>query len=160
MIQRGNPVLHETCTKVSDFASVQTVIQDLVDTIEYLKITHSFTRGIGLAAPQIGETARISVVENSHKKRYVLINPRIIEHSNEKKEIKEGCISFLAYRAHVPRYPYVKVEAHDQNGEKYVLEATDAFAMLLQHEIDHLDGILYTDYLPHGEADLYRANEA
>ncbi len=155
IVQKGSEILRTKCREVIDFSEAKVVVNDLVSAIKYLKTTYDFNRGIGLAAPQIGITQRISVVEYDGK-RYILINPKIIETSKDKKPIKEGCISFFKYRAFVPRYTYVRVEARDLDGEKYIVEGNDDFAMLLQHEIDHLDGILYIDHLENGEADLIR----
>lgn len=155
VIQKGSSVLQTKCSPVTDFQKVKTIITDLNDTIDYLKTTYSYPRGIGLAAPQIGETVRITIAEEKNGKRYVLINPEIIEHSETKTPIREGCISFLEYRGMVPRYEYVKVKALDQEGKEYTVEGYDNFAMLLQHELDHLDGILYFDHLPNKEKDLF-----
>ncbi len=87
-------------------------------------------------------------------KRHVLINPRIIFHSEDMILIREGCLSFFEYRGEVPRYRAVTVMALDKQGAQYELCAEDEFSSLLQHEIDHLDGILYIDRLPEGEKSL------
>ncbi|MFA7654170.1 MAG: peptide deformylase [Candidatus Magasanikbacteria bacterium] len=155
VLPKDSPILKRSCATVVNFEKIKPVIQDIIDTIEYSKTIHKFTRGIGLAAPQIGESLKISVVENTHGQRYTLINPEIIEKSKTRKPIREGCISFLEYRALVPRYDYVKIQATDENGKSFTLEGFDDFAMLLQHEIDHLNGILYFDHLPNGEKDLF-----
>lgn len=155
VIKKNSKILRTLCTPVQDFTKAKAIIADLNDTIKYLKTTYSYPRGIGLAAPQIGSSMRISIAEDSDGKRYILINPEIIERSDKKVPIREGCISFLEYRGMVPRYEYVRVKAFDQDGKAYTVEARDAFAMLLQHELDHLDGILYTDYLKNKEKDLF-----
>ena len=155
VIQRELEILHTPCSPVKDFHSSKSIIKDLKDTIVYLKTQHSFNRGIGLAAPQIGETLRISVAEYDGK-QYLLINPTIVDKSEGKTPIREGCISFLEYRAMVPRYDYVRVKAYDENGEEYFVEGHGNFAMLLQHELDHLDGVLYVDHLSNGEKDLFK----
>ncbi|MBI4452258.1 peptide deformylase [Candidatus Woesearchaeota archaeon] len=154
VIKKGSPILRKKNVPVTNFAEIQTIIEDLNDTIDYLKTTHEYKRGIGLAAPQIGKNVQITVAESAQGKRYVLINPKIVETSNVKKPIKEGCISFLQYRAFVNRYDWVKVQAYNEKGEEYTVEGKDNFAMLLQHEIDHLNGILYFDHLPNKEMDL------
>lgn len=158
VVKKGSPLLRTKCSPVTDFSAVQKIIDDLIDTIEYLKTTHEFKRGIGLSAPQIGETLRVSVAEYRGRK-YVLVNPEIIEHSESKKPIKEGCISFLEYRAFVERYVHVKVKAFDRKGKEFTVEGKGDFAMLLQHEIDHLNGVLYFDHLPNGEKDLIPVEE-
>ena len=87
-----------------------------------------------------------------------MINPEIVETSHEKKPIWEGCISFFEYRANVPRYTYVKVRAFGRDGKEFYIEGHDDFAMLLQHELDHLDGILYVDRLKNKERDLVQSS--
>lgn len=158
VIQKGAEILRVKCLPVVDFQSSQQIVQDLSETIDYFKTTYPVRRGVGLAAPQIGEAVRISVAENVNGERFVLINPEIVAHSKTKKPIREGCISFLTYRGMVPRYERVKVKAFDQDGKEYTVEGEGDFAMLLQHEIDHLDGILMFDHLPNKEADLFPAN--
>lgn len=155
ILQKGAEILRIRCTPVTDFEAAQKVVRDLWDTVEYFKTTYTVTRGVGLAAPQIGESVRISVLEKISGERYVLINPEIVDHSESKTPIREGCLSFLEYRGMVPRYEWVKVKAFNQDGKEYEIEAEGDFAMLLQHEIDHLDGVLMFDHLPNGEADLF-----
>ena len=159
IVKKGSETLRQKCSTIDDFGKIQGVIDDLIDTIEHLKTTYNFSRGIGLAAPQIGETYRISVAEYDGK-RYVLINPKIVEKSETTRPIREGCISFFEYRAMVPRYEKVRVKAFDRDGREYFVEGEGDFAMLLQHEIDHLDGILYVDHLPNKENDLVLSDEA
>lgn len=159
VIQKGSDLLRKKCTPVTDFKNAKNIINDLNDTIDYLKTTYAYSRGIGLAAPQIGNTVRITITEEKNGTRYVLINPEIIETSKEKKPIREGCISFLKFRGMVPRYDYVKVKAYDENGKQYIVEGNGDFAMLLQHELDHLDGILYINHLPNKEKDLFTVDQ-
>lgn len=156
VLQKGGAILLASSAQVVDFDAIRVIYQDLCDTIEYLITTHDFTRGIGLAAPQLGVSSRISVARYADSE-YVLINPEIKEHSVEKRPIREGCISFFTQRGNVPRYTYVKVKAQNLDGLWYELEVRDDFSMLLQHEIDHLNGILYTEHLPNGDGDLYLA---
>ncbi|MBI4163663.1 MAG: peptide deformylase [Candidatus Aenigmarchaeota archaeon] len=158
VVQKGSDILRQRCNPVTNFLSIQGVIDDLIETIAHLKTTYGFSRGIGLAAPQIGELVRISVAEYKGQ-QYVLINPEIVERSEDKQPIREGCISFFQYRAKVPRNTKVKVRAFDRQGEEYFIEGEGDFAMLLQHELDHLDGVLYIDHLPNGENDMYLSNE-
>ena len=153
VLQKESNVLRMKCERVVNFDVVQRVIDNLLDTIVNLKTIYEFKRGIGLSAPQIGEVVRISVAEFDNN-TYILVNPEIIETANVKKPVWEGCISFFEYRAYVPRYDYAKIKAFDRNGNEYIVEGHGDYAMLLQHELDHLDGILYFDYLPNGEADL------
>lgn len=156
VIQKGSEILRAKCLPVEDFQAIQPIVQDLLDTIDHLKTMYVFNRGIGLAEPQIGESIRLTVAEKYEGKRYVLVNPIIVEKSGEQRPIREGCISFFDYRGLVPRFEYVKVKSFDQNGQEYFVEGSGNFAMLLQHELDHLDGVLCFDYLPNGEADLFK----
>ncbi len=155
VIQKGAEILRVPCEPVVDFSVARPIVQDLVDTIDYLKTTYPFGRGIGLAAPQIGHPLRISVAENAIGDRYILINPKIVESSGTKKPIREGCISFLEFRGMVSRHEWVRVQASDLEGKQYEVKADGDFAILLEHELDHLDGVLYTDHLSNGEKDLF-----
>lgn len=155
IIRKGAEILRVRSAPVTDFGAARKIVGDLWDTIEKFKTTYPVTRGVGLAAPQIGEPIRMSVLEKANGERYVLINPEIIDHSVKKIPIREGCLSFMEYRGMIPRYERIKVKAFDQNGKAYEIEGEGDFAMLLQHEIDHLDGILMFDHLPNGEIDLF-----
>lgn len=157
IIQKGSILLRTKSEPVIDFKAIQQVIDDLLDTINHLKTTHEFKRGVGLSAVQIGQSVRVSVVEIEGK-IHCLINPQILKTSDKKISIREGCISFFEYRAQVPRFDYVKVKAFNREGLEYFLEVKGDSAMLLQHEIDHMDGILYVDHLIGKENDLILNN--
>ncbi len=105
-------------------------------------------RGIGLAAPQVGESVRVIIVDLSGPEKredlMVLVNPEITEKQGE-CDSEEGCLSVLAYKSSVKRAEKVKVRAMDLEGSKVILDADELFATCLQHEIDHLDGILFID---------------
>lgn len=130
------------------------MVAQLSNTLTGLHKLYNFTRGSGVSAPQIGYLSRISVVEYDGI-RHVLINPEIIEHSPDKILIREGCLSFFDYRGNVARFQSVGVKALDEKGISWTINASGNFAMLLQHEIDHLDGILFVDRLPGKDDDLY-----
>ncbi len=108
-------------------------------------------KGIGLAAPQIGVSKQVTVIDTSQgtnmKDLYVLINPIIVEKKGEVL-LDEGCLSLPGFRAQVKRAVEVKVEALNLKGQKYTIEATGLLAQALQHELDHLNGILFIDHLP------------
>jgi len=103
--------------------------------------------GVGLAAPQVGILKRVIVIDNRDEengKRFYMINPEIIE--KEGVEVgMEGCLSVPGKQGTVERAKDIKVRYNDLSGEEKILEAEDFLARILQHEIDHLDGILYTD---------------
>lgn len=151
VVKRGDPLLYAICSPVTDVATVQHVITDLWDTLQVIQGLYDFTRGSGIAAPQIGVSVQISVVQFGAS-RYVLINPSIIAHSSELMVVREGCLSFFDYRGMVERYAAVTIEAMDAAGVRYTIEADGDFASLLQHEIGHLQGELYESHLAPGAA--------
>jgi peptide deformylase len=104
--------------------------------------------GIGLAATQVDIHQRIIVIDVSENRdeRLVLINPELLEKSGE-TGIEEGCLSIPEQRAFVPRAEWVKVRAQDRDGKSFELETDGLLAICIQHEIDHLDGKLFIDYL-------------
>jgi peptide deformylase len=159
ILQKGSEMLTKKCRSVEDFSAITEIIRDMRDTIAHIKTTYDFTRGIGLAAPQIGELIRITIIEYGGEE-YVLVNPEIIKTSEEKHDVWEGCLSFFEYRAYVPRFKEISVTAYDETGKEYSLDAKGDFAASLQHEIDHLDGILYVNRLPNGEKDLVLSSKA
>ncbi len=100
--------------------------------------------GIGLAAPQIGESKRI-IIAGTEEEAVTLLNPEIKEKGKEKIVTKEGCLSLPGIWLDVARPRYIKVKALDESGREFEAEAEDIFAVVLQHEIDHLDGKLFID---------------
>ncbi|MGL4973196.1 MAG: peptide deformylase [Culicoidibacterales bacterium] len=110
--------------------------------------------GVGLAAPQLGHLIRMLAVhtidENEKEHSFVLVNPKIISHSEEKTYLRdgEGCLS-VNYDVDgiTPRYSRITVEAFDLDGNQLTLRFRDFMAIVLQHEIDHLDGILFYDHI-------------
>jgi peptide deformylase len=114
-------------------------------------------QGIGLAAPQTSISKRITVIDVSFKKnpkdRIVLINPEIVERTGKQVE-EEGCLSLPEIREKVNRAAKVKVRAQNENGEWFELEGEELLARAIQHEIDHLDGVLFIDRLSRLKRDL------
>jgi peptide deformylase len=142
--------LQQICSQIVDFKATASVIRDLRDTIGHIETLYDFTRGSGIAAPQIGESLAVNVLAFEGKE-YVICNPRIVAHSDEMIEVSEGCLSFFDVRGKVPRWASIKVEAENEHGVTYIIEADNPnFVSLLQHEIDHLAGRLYVDRLPAG----------
>lgn len=106
--------------------------------------------GIGLAAPQVGESLRLAVVDlmpDQKPEPIVLINPLVVAASQEQATREEGCLSLPGQYADVTRPASVRVRYLDENGARQELDADGLLAACLQHEIDHLDGILFTDHL-------------
>jgi peptide deformylase len=131
-------ILEQTCKPVIKFdKKLAKILDNMYDTmIEY--------DGVGLAAPQIGLDARIAIVDIDDELGTIeMINPVILETSGEQTG-PEGCLSFPGLFGEVTRPNFVKIEAFDRKGRKYTLEAEEFLARAIQHEIDHLDGILFT----------------
>ncbi len=126
--------------KVVD-AKIQQIVDDMFETM-YAE------EGIGLAATQVDIHQRIIVIDVSENRdeRLVLINPELLEKSGE-TGIEEGCLSIPDQRALVPRAEKVKIRALDREGKSFELEAVDLLAICIQHEMDHLVGKLFVDYL-------------
>jgi len=134
----GSPVLRqpsEHVAKVDD--QVRAFVADLFETMD-------FSKGVGLAANQVGVAKRIAVVGIGEGERYALINPVIVEREGSVKE-EEGCLSIPDIYGDVERSARVVVEALDERGTRRRIEGTALLARALQHEIDHLDGILFID---------------
>ena len=122
-------------------ASLQTFIDDMFETMYHAP-------GVGLAATQVGVAKRVAVIDISAEKDQplVLINPEIIE-SRDHKIFEEGCLSVPQHFDRLSRANWVKMRAMDRHGKEYTLEAEGMLAECIQHEIDHLNGKLYIDYL-------------
>lgn len=127
---------------------VEEVTPELQETVDNMIETMYAEEGVGLAAPQVGILKRIVVIDvsDTRDEPRVLINPEIIEKQGE-DGIEEGCLSVPEIRAYVPRAAHIKVKALDRDGAEYEFEADDLLAICVQHEIDHLDGKLFIDYL-------------
>ena len=136
----GDPVLREMCRDVDAVDDdVSALVDDLLETM-YAE------DGIGLAAPQIGVPMRVFVydVRDDEIEPGVLVNPRIVEATGKQKEV-EGCLSIPGLDEVVERSGQVVVEGLDRDGEPVRIEATGLLSRCLQHEIDHLDGVLFID---------------
>ncbi|HDU8346187.1 TPA: peptide deformylase [Proteus mirabilis] len=122
-------------------AEIQKIVDDMFETM-YLE------EGIGLAATQVDIHQRIIVIDISETRdqKLVLINPELLDQEGD-TGIEEGCLSIPEQRAFVPRAERVKVKALDYNGQPFELEADDLLAICIQHEMDHLVGKLFVDYL-------------
>ena len=152
-----NPILKEIAEEVKEVDDkIKSVIQDLIDTME--DSGHS----VGIAAPQIGELYRIIVIDASknkkcdkHHGRMVLINPEILKWEGM-LQFREGCMSVPDYTGNVNRARKVVVQYQNESFETKVIEAEEFEAVLLQHEIDHLDGVLFIDRIISKRTDLFR----
>ena len=145
ILQLGNETLRKNSLPVRDLRSsdLESLIEDLSDTLQEAQKRFGFGRGI--AAPQIGELKRVIFID-TQVFRSPLINPKIVHASDREFEVWDSCFSFnISFFVLVDRYYRIRVEYFDQEVEKQVIDAESDLSELLQHEIDHLDGILATD---------------
>ncbi len=154
VIKLGDGRLRQSCAVVESLAEANHVAKKLWATLAEVGKLYDFTRGVGIAAPQIGEMVRIFVADvGGIRKEF--INPHIFENSGEIVPVREGCLSFFSYRGMVPRFTWVKISATDLTGKPFEIKSKRIEdASLYQHETDHLNGVLYIDRLPNKEADL------
>ena len=131
-------ILETSCDKVTVFdKKLAKLLDDMYDTM----IEHD---GVGLAAPQIGLKQRIAIVDIDDELGTIeLINPKLIQQSGSQTG-PEGCLSFPGIYGEVTRSNYVKVQAQDRKGRTFLIEAEEFLARAIQHEMDHLDGVLFT----------------
>ena len=136
----GDPVLRQTTTPVTE------ITPDLLRLAEDMLETMYVARGIGLAAPQVGRTERLAVIDLGGAP-LVLFNPVVTASSSAAEKSEEGCLSIPEVYGDVERPARVTVAYVDRHGAQQVIEADDLLGRCLQHEIDHLDGKLFLDYL-------------
>lgn len=169
IITLPNPILRERAKEISaEFmasSGMKTLVQRLTETLR------GSADGVGIAAPQIGESLRVFLVSEESRaidrgeahdpkrvwKYFVYANPVITNFSRKKNDDAEGCLSVPGKYGIVPRPEKIEIEAYDENGRKFSHGATRFFARVLQHEVDHLDGILFIDrvsrFVEVGESD-------
>ena len=158
--QIGEQVLREPANELSRQDILSPKTQEL---IEHMRDTMRYAPGVGLAAPQVGVPLQLAVIEDreeyqkkftpaqlSERQRqpipfHVIVNPRIVSVDNSGLEFFEGCLSMAGYSAIVPRARAVTVEHLNEHAENKRVEAVGWYARILQHEIDHLAGVLYVD---------------
>lgn len=145
--EHPHPVLKQKSAKVDKIdAEIRKLLDDMLETMYA-------AAGVGLAAPQVGVLKRVVVIDISHEdegeKRspLYLVNPEIIWHSDEEKCQFEGCLSLPDQSAEVSRFKQVRVRYQDYDGKENEILAEGLLSVALQHEIDHLDGILYIDHI-------------
>ena len=147
--QLGNPALRAIAAAVTDVHDPQ--IQQLIDE---MILTLKESRGVGLAAPQVGRSLQLIVIASHPNERYpqapqmepfAMINPQIISHSDVKMKDWEGCLSVPMIRGLVPRYQEIEVSYSDRAGNLQQTKLTDFVARIFQHEYDHLEGKVFLD---------------
>ena len=156
IVKYGDPVLEEKCDPVdaSEFGTPEfkKLVADMFDTMYAAK-------GVGLAAPQIGLKKRLTVIDPSAgenaAERVVLVNPEILSKEGKITE-EEGCLSIPGFREPVQRARTTRVRAQDENGKWFELSGEDLLSRAIQHENDHLDGVLFIHRLSPLKRDLIR----
>jgi peptide deformylase len=149
--QLGNPVLRQTAELITEIQAqpVQSLIDNLLATLQH-------SNGVGIAAPQAGVSQRLLIVASRPNPRYPhapemeptpMINPRLVNHSDEVVKDWEGCLSIPGIRGLVPRYREIAIEYCDRHGNLQRQELTDFVARIFQHEFDHLEGYVFLDRL-------------
>jgi peptide deformylase len=143
IIQDGHPTLRRVAKKVDPREIEEPLFQQMIDDMFE---TMYAAPGVGLAAPQINVSKRVFVmdVHDDEHEPAVVINPKIVL-AEEEEELTEGCLSVLGMVGEIVRFKRVAVTGLDRNGEKIRIEGEGLLAQCLQHEIDHLDGVLYVD---------------
>ena len=146
----GDPVLRKKCAAVKEWTDAdRKLIADMAETMYQ-------SQGIGLAAPQVGDTRRILIVDvdwsseekdgrKPKPKLRVFVNPELIWNSDDEFPFEEGCLSIPGVRGEVHRPSKVRVRARDANYEEFEIEADGLLARCFQHELDHLNGVLFPD---------------
>lgn len=148
-----DPILRSLCNKVSFHdPRLKPLIEDLKDTL-------NASPGIGLSAPQIGVPLRVILVDLSKKEKgktpLLLVNP-VIFSMESPRVVREGCLSIPQYTAKVERMERVRVKGIDEHGREIVISTSGLEAIALQHEVDHLNGILFIDRVVCLKSDLFR----
>lgn len=149
VVQNGAPVLAEparTFDLPTDRERAEQAIEQLYHAMERIGQVHPFAKGMGIAAPQIGIGRAVALVQPPEPgtPAIVLLNPRIIDRSSEEDEQYEGCLSFFDVRGQVPRPLRITVETTTLEGRVVTTTYQRGLARLVHHEVDHLDGLLYT----------------
>ena len=147
--EMGDPILNKVCKEVKELNErTLELIDDMFDTMYE-------TNGVGLAAPQVGILKRIVVIDTTGEDPVLMINPRIIETSGEQSGW-EGCLSVPGKYGMVTRPNYVKAVAYNENMEEFIIEGSELMARAICHELEHLDGHLYTERV---EGELVNADD-
>ncbi len=146
--QQPDAILGRKAKKVPTIdGSIQQLINDMVETIQK-------ENGVGLAAPQVGISLRVVVLQMPEEEPVAIINPKIVRRSGE-REVMEGCLSIPGYQGEIRRSISVTVKGLDRQGKAIRIKATGLMAQALEHEIDHLNGVLYIDHIE-SEDKLYK----
>jgi len=139
IVQDPDPVLREKAKPVTKFnANLHKLLDDMAETMYD-------ANGVGLAAPQVGILKRVIVIDTGDEHGLIeMVNPEIIEREGEQFG-PEGCLSILGINGDVRRSMKVKVRGQDRHGDEFIVEGEELLARAFQHEVDHLNGVLFTD---------------
>jgi peptide deformylase len=153
IVKYGDPILEKPTTPIKNFdAELEELVQDMFASMYA-------AQGVGLAAPQIGRSIRVAVVDVTGGKnpeaKIVLANPQVIHAEGEVRE-EEGCLSIPGFRGYVLRPQFVTVKAQNAKGESFEIRGENLLARAFCHEIDHLDGILFIQHLGMIKRDLIK----
>ena len=141
----GNEILRQKADPIED---IKTNPSKWKETAEEMFAALKKHKGVGLAGPQVGISRRIFVVDIENDEKRVFINPSIVEMSQETAKLEEGCLSIPGNWADVVRPAAVKVQAWNEDGRAFTIEAGGILARVILHEYDHLEGVLFVDRLP------------
>ncbi|KWX02629.1 Peptide deformylase [Carbonactinospora thermoautotrophica] len=153
VVQEGDPILRQVARPFDlpvEAEDARRVVAELHSAMERVANAHVFVKGMGIAAPQIGIDRAAAIVRFPTGEIITLLNPRVIEESDETDEKYEGCLSFFDVRGMVPRPLAIQVEHQDIDGQRRITIFERGDARLVAHEIDHLEGKLYTDRMRPG----------
>jgi peptide deformylase len=141
IITLGDEILKKNSTPVSDFnGSIKQLAEEMFESL-------IAARGVGLAAVQVGKLIRVFVTKAPKDSPRVFINPDILETSIEQGDFEEGCLSIPGINADVRRPSSVRIQAWNERGKPFTLSADGFLSRIIQHEMDHLNGILFIDHL-------------
>ena len=129
---------------------IQTLIDDMIPTMYKAD-------GIGLAAPQVGQSLRITVIAITDDEQLILVNPEITFMSKKTQTMEEGCLSVPNLKGPVERADKIRFKAWDRDGKPFKMKAKGMLARVVQHELDHLNGVLFIDHV--AKEDLKRTND-
>jgi len=153
IVKYGDPILEKPAKTIMQFDA------ELEELAEDMFASMYTAQGVGLAAPQIGKSIRLAVVDVTGGKnaeaKIVLVNPEIIHGEGEKRE-EEGCLSIPGFRGYVVRPQFVTIKAQDIKGDRFEIRGEDLLARAFCHEIDHLNGVLFLQHLSMLKRDLIK----
>jgi peptide deformylase len=152
VIKMDNPVLHQKAKRVRKIDdSIQKLIDNMIETMHDIE-------GMGLAAPQVGVPLQVVVIQSPDEEDVItLINPEIVKISEETEMMMEGCLSLPGYNGEIKRSTSITVKARDRQGKLIRIKGEGLLAQVLQHETDHINGIVFVDHLE--SIDELRKNE-